>query len=88
MAGRIAIGLRGPIRPRRIGRSAPSFASWLAARSWGGQYQPCCNGNGHRSKLPAGSSVHIRGNCKTSCHTRRSIAAYLFKPVGRFHART
>jgi len=33
MAGRIVIGLRGPIRPRGIGRSAPSFASWLAVRS-------------------------------------------------------
>jgi hypothetical protein len=31
--GGIAIGLRGPIRPRGIGRSAPSFASWLAVRS-------------------------------------------------------
>ena len=33
MAGRIAIGLPGPIRPRGIGRGAPSFASWLAVRS-------------------------------------------------------
>src|SRR6185295_4651529 len=30
MAGRIAIGLRGPIRPGGIGRGARSFASWLA----------------------------------------------------------
>src|SRR3982075_1799405 len=35
MAGRIAIGLRGPIRLRGIGRGAPSFASWLAGRSLG-----------------------------------------------------
>ena len=33
MAGRIAIGLRGPIRPGGIGRGARSFASWLAVRS-------------------------------------------------------
>jgi hypothetical protein len=33
MAGRIAIGLRGPIKPGGIGRGARSFASWLAVRS-------------------------------------------------------
>src|SRR6478752_6705213 len=33
MAGRIAIGLRGPIWPGGIGRGARSFASWLAVRS-------------------------------------------------------
>ena len=42
-------------------------------------YQPCCSGNGHRSKLPAGSSAHIRGNLKSRCHTRRSIAACSFR---------
>ena len=42
-------------------------------------YQPCCSGNGRRSKLPAGSSAHIRGNFKSRCHTRRSIAACSFR---------
>jgi hypothetical protein len=38
-----------------------------------------CGGNGHRSKLLAGSSAHIRGSLKSRCHTRRSIAACSFK---------
>jgi hypothetical protein len=38
-------------------------------------------GNGHRSKLPVGSSAHIRGSLKSRCHTRRSIAACSFRPV-------
>jgi len=33
MAGRIAIGLPGPIRPPGIERGVQSFASWLAVRS-------------------------------------------------------
>ena len=33
MAARIAMGLRGPIRPGGIGRGARRFASWLAVRS-------------------------------------------------------
>jgi hypothetical protein len=79
MAGRTVIELPGPIRLPGIGRGAPSFASWLAVRSRGGQYRPGCGGNGHRSKLPVGSSAHIRGNLKSRCHTRRSIAACSFR---------
>src|SRR6476620_3371876 len=57
----------------------PKLCKLVAVRSYGGQYQPCCSGNGHRSKLPAGSSAHIWVNLKSRCHTRLSIAACSFR---------
>ena len=37
---------------------------------------------GHRNKLLVGSNARIQGNCKTRCHTKRSISACSFRRVG------
>jgi len=58
MGDLIVIGLHGRIRPPGIVHGVPSFANWLAVRSWGAQYRPACGGNGHRSKI---AGVNRRG---------------------------
>ena len=81
-AGRIAIGRRGPTRPRGIGPCVPSRASWLAGPSWPAQYPASCSGNGRPSRSPVGSSAPTPGSRRTRCRTKPSIAACSSRPEG------
>ena len=67
-----------------LGRSASTISREVSRNGGSDRYRvarsrPGCGGNGHRSKLLAGSSAHIRGSLESRCHTRRSIGACSFK---------
>ena len=82
MAGRIAIGLPGPISPPGIGRGVQSFASWLSGhdRLW--------PRSGHEAKYPSaafGSERPSPGRAPLRRHVLCDVPDLQLIAVGHWH---